>query len=105
VKLINNLFEILEQTEYYIKIRLARKDHHIFKAHFPENEILPAFIQIDILMNILNQDITKILKAKFLAIIKPEDIIEYHITSISESKYKIIIKCENKKVSEILYEI
>ncbi|MGB9801711.1 MAG: 3-hydroxyacyl-ACP dehydratase, partial [Arcobacter sp.] len=69
------------------------------------NEILPGFMQIDIISDILNHKITTISKAKFLSIIKPEDIIEYYITCVNASKYKIIIKSENKKISEITYEI
>lgn len=105
MKLLKNLFEVLEKSENYYKVKLASKNHPIFKAHFPQNEILPGFIQIDIISNILNHKIIAISKAKFLSIIKPEDIIEYHITCIKESKYKIIIKKENKKISEIIYEI
>lgn len=105
MKLLKNLFKVLEKSENYYKIKLAKKEHPVFKAHFPGNEILPGFIQIDIILDILNHKITTILKAKFLSIIKPEDIIEYYITSINESKYKIIIKNGNKKISEIMYEI
>jgi 3-hydroxyacyl-[acyl-carrier-protein] dehydratase len=105
VKLFEHLFEILEESTKNFKIKLAGKDHPVFKAHFPNNEILPGFIQIEIIMYLLNHKIVTILKAKFFSIIKPEDIIEYYVTSINESKYKIIIKSENKKISEIVYEI
>lgn len=104
MKLLENLFEILEKSENYYKIQLATKEHPVFKAHFPQNEILPGFMQIDIIANILNHKISSISKAKFLSIIKPKDIIEYYVTSMSETKYKIIIKNENKKISEIIYE-
>ena len=105
MKLFKNLFEVLEKSENYYKVKLAKKEHPIFKAHFPENEILPGFIQIDIISDILNHEISSISKAKFLSIIKPEEIIEYYITCVNVSKYKIIIKNENKKISEIIYEI
>lgn len=105
MKLFEHLFEILEESENFFKIKLAEKEHPVFKAHFPDNEILPGFMQIDIISYLLSHKIKTILKAKFLLIIKPEDIIEYHIICTNESKYKIIIKSSNKKTSEIIYEI
>ena len=104
MNLINDLFEVIEKSENCYKIKLSSKEHPVFKAHFPDNEILPGFIQIDIIAKILNHRITNISKAKFLSIIKPQDIIEYHISNINETKYKVIIKNENKKISEITYE-
>lgn len=104
MKLLENLFKILERTENYYKIQLTTKEHPVFKAHFPQNEILPGFMQIEIISNILNHKISSISKAKFLSVIKPEDIIEYYITNSTETKYKIIIKNNNKKISEITYE-
>ena len=105
MNLLKDLFEVLEKSETCYKVKLSAKEHPIFKAHFPDNEILPGFIQIDIIANILNHKIINISKAKFLAIIKPEDVIEYYISKITETKYKVIIKNENEKISEITYEI
>jgi 3-hydroxyacyl-[acyl-carrier-protein] dehydratase len=104
MKLLKDLFEILEKSENYYKIELASKEHPVFKAHFPDNEILPGFMQIEIIAQILNHKISAISKAKFLSIIKPADIIEYYISNINNKKYKVIIKSENKKISEITYE-
>lgn len=104
MKLLENLFKILEKSDNYYKIQLATKEHPVFKAHFPENEILPGFMQIDIIANILNHKISSISKAKFLSIIKPEDVIEYYITNSDTTKYKIVVKNKNKKISEITYE-
>lgn len=105
MKLFEHLFEILEESERYFRIKLTNKEHPVFKAHFPNNEILPGFMQIDIIAYLLNHNINNISKAKFLSIIRPEDIIEYYVASINESKYKIIIKSEDKKVTEVIYEI
>lgn len=105
-----NLFKILkikkcnESNEYVIE--LTNKEHPIFKAHFPNNEILPAFIQVDIIANILKHKIKKIQKAKFLSIIKPNDKIKYCISTKDNICYKIIIKnLLNNKISEFTYEI
>ncbi|PRM88230.1 hypothetical protein CJ671_09305 [Aliarcobacter cryaerophilus] len=105
-----NLFTILEITkkenEKEITVLLTNKTHPFFKAHFPNNEILAGFLQIDIVADILKHNIKKINKAKFLSIIKPDDIVKYCISSKDNTSYKIIIKNkENKKISEFSYEI
>ncbi|PRM96375.1 hypothetical protein [Aliarcobacter cryaerophilus] len=105
-----NLFKILEITkkenEKEITVLLTNKTHPFFKAHFPNNEILAGFLQIDIVADILKHNIKKINKAKFLSIIKPDDIVKYCISSKDNASYKIIIKNkENKKISEFSYEI
>lgn len=105
-----NLFTILEITkkenEKEITVLLTNKTHPFFKAHFPNNEILAGFLQIDIVADILKHNIKKINKAKFLSIIKPDDIVKYCISSKDNASYKIIIKNkENKKISEFSYEI
>ena len=105
-----NLFTILEITkkenEKEITVLLTNKTHPFFKAHFPNSEILAGFLQIDIVADILKHNIKKINKAKFLSIIKPDDIVKYCISSKDNASYKIIIKNkENKKISEFSYEI
>jgi len=83
-----------------IEIVFANKEHEIFQAHFPTNQLLPGFLQIDIAQELFNIKIKKIKKTKFLSIIKPNNQILF-----SQIKNKIIIKdLENKKISEISYE-
>lgn len=105
-----NLFKILEikkdNNSNEFTIELSGKDHPIFKAHFPNNQILPGFIQIDIISNILEHKIKKIKKAKFLSIIKPNNKIKYFVSTKDEVEYKIILRnLENSKLSEFSYEI
>ncbi len=105
-----NLFKILESKEEesnrVFTIVLANKNHLFFKAHFPNNEILAGFLQIDIIATILKHKIRKIKKAKFLSIILPNDLIKYSVSSKDDISYKIIIQnSENKKVGEFSYEI
>lgn len=106
---LEKLFKILnikkdEIFDEYI-IELSHKEHPFFKAHFPKNEILAAFLQIDIIANILKHKIKKIEKAKFLSIIKPNEIIKYYIYKQDTKKYKVVIKnLDNKKISEFVYE-
>ncbi|MAD41098.1 MAG: hypothetical protein CL623_01730 [Arcobacter sp.] len=100
----NKLYKILSKNENKCVIKLSAKNHPVFKAHFPDNEILPGFLQIDIIAEIFTHQIISIKKAKFISLILPNDIIEYNITSNSNNKYKIIINKSDKKVSEIIYE-
>lgn len=104
MKLKHKLYEVLSKNENSCTIKLSAKNHPVFKAHFPDNEILPGFLQIDIIAEIFNHQIISIKKAKFISLILPNDIIEYNITSSSNNKFKIIINKCDKKVSEIVYE-
>jgi 3-hydroxyacyl-[acyl-carrier-protein] dehydratase len=101
--LLNGLFEIINKNNNNLsfKIKLSDESHPIFKAHFPNNPILPGFIQIDISKHLFNLNIIKIKKAKFLSLVKPNDIID--IDSNIDKK-KILISKNSKKVSEFIYE-
>lgn len=103
--LLNTLFEILKKENDYYVLKVASKEHDIFKAHFPDNEILPGFIQIEIISSLMNHEIISIKKAKFISLVKPNDIISYDISTKDNIKYKVVIKKDDKKVSEIIYEI
>ena len=99
-----NLYTILSSTPDCVKIQLSKEDHPIFKAHFPNNPILPGFLQIDIISEILEDTITTINKSKFISHISPQDIIEYKIITKSENKKIITIIKDTKKISEFTYE-
>ena len=105
MELLNSLFRILKKDENHFVIQLAPKEHTVFKAHFPQNEILPGFIQIDIISSLMNHKIISIKKAKFISLVKPNDIISFDVSTKDNIKYKVIIKKDEKKVSEIIYEI
>ncbi len=101
--MIDDLYEILERDSDKLIVQISDENHPIFKAHFPGNPILPAFCQIDIILNILNDDLTIIKKSKFISHILPNDIISFLINT-TDKKRKVEIFKENKKVSEIIYE-
>jgi len=102
--LTNNLYTILLSDENIVKIQLTNKEHPIFKAHFPNNPILPGFLQIDIIAEILCDKLKKINRCKFIAHILPNDIIDYQITVKDTNKKQIKIIKNNKKISEFTYE-
>lgn len=90
---------IKEENEISFKITLANKDHDVFKAHFPDYPLLPAFLQIDIVGEVLNIDINKITRSKFIIPFLPNDVIIYEIKR-NDSTYKCITKKNDKKASE-----
>ena len=97
------LYTIIEQTNEVIQIQLTDKTHSIFLAHFPSNPILPGFLQIDIIAEILNDDIREIISSKFISHICPNDVINYEIKTKEKIKLIKIIK-NDKKISEFKYE-
>ena len=100
----NNLYTIISQTNNEVQIKLSDKTHPIFKAHFPNNPILPGFLQIDIIAEILKDEIKIINKSKFISHILPNDIITYEINIKNDNKKAIKIIKNNKKISEFTYE-
>ncbi len=103
VFVLENLYSIINQNVQEVSIKLAQANHPIFKAHFPSYPLLPGFIQIEIIAEILKDDITTINYSKFLSPILPGDTIVYQIKN-QDKKRKIKILKDSKKVSEISYE-
>lgn len=97
---LSNIYEIIEkESDVFYKIKLATKDHEIFKAHFPDNPILPGFVQIDICSELFDLNLRKIKKVKFINILMPEDIVYVKL-----NKNRLVLTTETSKISEIIYE-
>lgn len=98
-----NLYEFSflkkEENSSEIEIIFANKEHEVFQAHFPENHLLPGFLQIDIIADILSKEVILIKKAKFIQAILPNDVIIFHIQN-KENTIKVIAKKDDKKCSE-----
>jgi len=93
----------LEHDSDKVIVEFTSKDHPVFMAHFPQNPILPGFLLIDVISEILQDSVIKIVLSKFISPIVPNDIIGYNIER--KMKRKIITVFKNdKKVSEIIYE-
>ena len=103
LNIINNLYTVLTQDLEQVTIKLATEDHPVFKAHFPNNPILPGFAQIDIIAKDLNDTIVRIEYCKFIAHLRPRDIMLCTIATDQNQRSIKIFKNE-KKVSEICYE-
>jgi len=96
-----NLYSFKQLKETSWEVQLADAQHPVFKAHFESNPLLPAFLQIDIMGEILDKKLTKINRSKFKLPILPNDIVIYEITKIVEDNYTIKILKENETVSEL----
>jgi len=104
--LLENLFTILKKTDEQVVIKLCDENHPIFKAHFQNYPILPGFLLLEIIANILNIRIQKVHSGKFISHTLPLDTIIYNIKK-DEKKTKIkIVKDDekNSKIAEITYE-
>lgn len=92
--LIDNLYTIDFKDEKKAIIKLADENHPIFKAHFPNNPILPGFINLDIVSDVFGLKITNIKKAKFLKIVKPNETLVYQR---DDNRFKVF--CKNEEIA------
>jgi len=104
--LLENLFTIIQKENTQVVVKLSDENHPIFKAHFPNYPILPGFLLIEIIVNILDDSIKKLHSAKFIAHTLPNDTIIYNIKKDGlKTKIKILKDDEkNSKIAEITYE-
>lgn len=91
--LTDDLYSVEFKDDNKAIIKLSDSNHPVFKAHFPTNPILPGFINFDIISELFNLEITKIKKAKFIKIIKPNQILTYEKKG---NNFKVF--CENENV-------
>jgi len=102
--MLNGLYTVLKDTQDEIVLEFTNENHKIFKAHFPGNPILPGYALIDIISKELGDTILYIKKSKFIGHVVPNDLVHCLIKR-EETKRKIHVYKENKKISEIIYEV
>lgn len=73
----DGLYTVISHNKNEVEIRLSDKNHSVFKAHFQNNPILPAFIHLEIISEIFKIKITAVKKAKFSEIISPNETLLY----------------------------
>lgn len=86
------LYSVLSQDEDRVVIRLSDASHKIFKAHFEGMPLLPGFLQIDIIAEILTKEIDAITSAKFVQKVLPEEVLTY---TVSPTKSGVRVKLTN----------
>jgi len=92
--LLDGLYAIIKKSVDKGSVVLSDESHPIFKAHFPQNPILPGFIHLEIIEVLFDIQITGIKKAKYSALVLPLDRLDY----IKENK-KIVVTCDKKEVA------
>lgn len=100
---IKSLFEVVEKTSNTIIIKLSNSSHPVFKAHFPNNPILPGFCHIEILSTLLKDNITKVKLLKLHQKALPNDTITYKIQTKNNQK-TIKILNTNTTIGKLQYE-
>lgn len=73
------LYSVLDQSEERVEIKLCDASHPVFKAHFEGMPLLPGFLQIDIVAEILGKEIDAITSAKFVQKVLPDERLVYTI--------------------------
>ena len=86
------LYTVISQSDERIEIKLTDASHPIFKAHFEGMPLLPGFLQIDMVAEILEKEIDAITSAKFVQKILPDELLVY---TIAPTKSGVRIKLTN----------
>ena len=102
--MLSSLCTVLRDTQDEVILKFTNENHKIFKAHFPGNPILPGYALIDIIAKHLGDHIVYIKKSKFIEHVLPNDLITCMIKK-KDTKRMIKVYKENKKISEIIYEV
>jgi len=96
-----NLYSFKKLQENRWEVILSGAEHPVFKAHFENNPLLPAFLQIDIFAELIDEKIVKIERCKFKQPILPNDIIIYEVIKKIDDMYRVKILKNNEVTSEI----
>ncbi len=88
------LYNILSTSEESVTIKLSDASHRIFKAHFEGMPLLPGFLQIDIIAEILGKEIDAITSAKFVEKVLPDETLTY---SIAPTKSGVRVKLKDSR--------
>lgn len=88
----NGLYSVVSQSDERIEIKLTDASHPIFKAHFEGMPLLPGFLQIDMVAEILGKEIDAITSAKFVQKVLPDERLIY---TIAPTKSGVRVKLTN----------
>ena len=86
------LYSVVNQSDEAVEIKLSDASHPVFKAHFEGMPLLPGFLQIDIVAEILGKEIDAITSAKFVQKVLPDERLIY---AISPTKSGVRVKLTN----------
>ena len=73
------LYSIINKSEDAVEIELADASHPVFKAHFEGTPLLPGFLQMDIIAEVLGEEIDEVTSAKFVNKVLPNERLLYAV--------------------------
>ncbi len=91
---LDDLYSINKLSEMESEVFLSDESHPVFKAHFPNNPILPGFIHLEIISDVFNINIIGVQKAKFNDFVLPSQKLFY-----LKSANKVTVKCDEKVIA------
>ena len=100
-KLTKDFYGVKKLDEEIWEVTFTDRSHPVFKSHFEDYPLVPAFLQIDIIGEILGKKLIKIDRCKFKLPILPNDIVVYKIVKQIDNRYKIKIFKKDEEVSEL----
>jgi len=86
------LYKVLDKSEEAVVVGLSDATHPIFKAHFENMPLLPGFLQVDIVAEVLGKEIDAITSAKFMKKVLPGEKLLY---TIAPTKSGVRVKLTN----------
>ena len=92
--LTDKLYHIEFKDDAKAIVTLSTKEHPVFRAHFPNNPILPGFMHFDIVADAFNLKITSIKKAKFLKTALPAQTLIY-----KKNNTQFTVYCNDEKIA------
>jgi len=100
-RLTKDLYSAKRLDDQSWEVLLCDASHPVFKAHFEGNPLVPAFLQIDILSELLDRELIGITKSKFKQPVLPNDRVVYKVVKQIENAYSVKIFKDDKVASEI----
>lgn len=91
---LDNLYKVIKKSTSEASVVLSDESHPVFKAHFPSQPILPAFVHLEIISDVFDIEIVGVKKAKFTKMVLPNDALKY----IKENN-KIKVLCNEDVVA------
>jgi len=88
----SGLYTVISKSEEAVEMVLSDASHPVFKAHFEGMPLLPGFLQIDMIAEILSKEIDEITSAKFLRKVLPNERLFY---AIAATKSGVRVKLSN----------
>ncbi len=115
MKLINNLFRVLETSigeSGFSSIIKLNPDHIVYTGHFPGHPVTPGVIQLQIVHELLENHFDKNLRlitlpnCKFLKILNPKEILQLVVyIEFSRTVDELTIKARGENGRDIFFKL